>query len=307
MAANTVTGQQILFKVSADVNEMLSDYITTVNSQTSLRVNGISQDPHNTLKYALARIAGGGIKQITAWNHANQTMTLAGTFGVTAVDGMLLDVAGHDGKKRALIFDSINEAIRAAYPFWYQETVVNAAASAITLAAGTNSYALPTDVSALIAIGIQPASTDPIQWFKVGEPGMDFFAVEGQEGAYTIRFFPRFTRNGSFADEYTTQKLCTWYATKEPELDDESDTTQLPMDYFSVAAEAYLRRSLRGSEPDKLQQDVLAQQNLREVARNTLGRLGLGKEPPNPIVAKAYMQAAAAQGPAAEKGKKEKA
>lgn len=302
MAETTVTGQEILFKCFGDAGEILSEMITTVSSQTSLIVTGLSKDPHLTLKYALARIGtSSGIRQITGWNHASQTVTLASGFSVTAAVGNVLDVCGEDGRKRGQLFDAVNEAIRAAWPFWYRETIVNAAASSITLAANTHSYSLPAACAALIAIGVQDTSNDAIDWIKVGDEAADFFAVEGQEGAFTIRFHPRFTRNGSFADEYSGENLCTWYAEREAALDNEADTTQLPLAYFTLASQIYMTRRLRESTPDKVSVDALSAQQLAVMAQTELGKLGLGKAPPNPLVAKAY--AALLAPPKKEKGK----
>lgn len=286
MAATTITGQEALFAIAEELGEKRSEYIGNVVSAVNT-MRGISLGHSTSFVYGLARVIGKGIRQITAYDDALQKVTVATAFSPVAVAGDYMEVILWDAEKRANCFAAINEAIRLSWPYWYQETTVLAAASTITLAAATENYNLPTTCDGLIAVGIQPASTEPVRWIPPSNKltGQVYYRVEGSPGALVIRFEPRFNRQGGINQYYDTQKLCTWYATREPVLTAETSTggtTQLPSEYFStVGAEIYRRRWI-GAKPDA--GDERAQPLLQEVARQTLLKLGYGKRPINALM-----------------------
>lgn len=284
MAANTITGEQILFKIARDAREIRSTFIHTVTSQTVLICRGFGLGANDTLKYALAHVFDKGYRQITVWNAATETLTLASGFGSNVAAGEVIQVAWWDATMRALAVHAINEAIRASYPYWYQETIVDQSAATLTLAAGTYSYALPAAVDALLAIGIQPTSSDDIFWIPAqeqdpfGKP-KENYRVEGQAGAFTLRVMPRYNREGAIADVWSGKKICLHYATREPEITAETGTTQLPLDYFKVATDVYLRNKL--NDPNGLEANIAL---TKEAAREAIAKLGIGKRPPSLLV-----------------------
>lgn len=256
MTANTVTGQEILFKMAMDCGEVTSQFITGVTSQTVLVCRGVGEGLHETYKYALARVLGKGIRQITAWDKATETLTLASGFDTNVSAGELIQVAWQDAVWRSLAVQAINEAIRQSWAVWSRETVVDRSSATLTLASGTHAYALPGAVGYLLRVGIQPQTSSPIEWF---EPYQGGWNIEGQEGAYTLRFAPGFGGSvmpawssrvrlagvgGTFADVFSGQVLCLHYVARESEITAETGTTQLPLDYFTRASVLYLQSKL---------------------------------------------------------------
>lgn len=285
MSATTITGQEALFAIAEEVGEIRSEYINEViTDNTVFRARGISLGQSTSFKYALARIPNRGIRQVTAYDDGRQAVTVASNFTSGTAAGEMLEVIFWEAKKRQMAFNAVNEAIRLSWPFWYQEVIVDAAASAITLDDEDDEYDLPTACDGLIAVGIQPATTQPIRWYPPfnQETGQTYYVVEGSPGAYVIRFAPKFNRFGAFNVMNDGLKLCTWYATKEPALTTEAGTTQLPKEYFSsVGAEIYRRRMIGSNQPDG---DEKVFQSLQELARNELQRLGYGKRPINALM-----------------------
>lgn len=288
MAATTITGQQALFAVAEELGEVRSEYITSVTTADTVVVaRGISLGQTTSFKYALAQVLNKGIRQVTAYDDTIQKITVASDFSSALAAGDVIQLCWWDGDKRNKAWAAINEAIRISWPFWYRETVVNASSSAITLSSSTESYALPTDCDGLIAVGIQTSSSEQISWIFPKDSDTDgrtFYRVEGSPGALTVRFYPRFNRDGAFNVVYNSQKLCTWYAAREPVMTAESSTggtTQLPAEYFaSVGAEIY-RRRLIGTRPDGGDERVFP--SLQQVAQAELQRLGYGKRPINAL------------------------
>jgi hypothetical protein len=277
--ANTITGQEILFKMAADCGEVTSEFITAVTSQTVLICRGLGRDLHNTYKYALARVLGKGIRQITAWDEATQTLTLESSFSPDVETGEVIQVAWWNAAARNIAVHAINEAIRAAYPYWYREVIVNQGASTLTLATNDYEYDLPVAIDALLAIGIQPTANDNIQWIVARDGERENYRVEGQAGAYVLRLLPRYSREGAIADVYDGKKICLHYATREPELTAEDGTTQLPLDYFKLATSVYLRNKL--NVPEALSANVALS---KEEAAEAIAKLGIGKRPPSLLV-----------------------
>lgn len=230
---NTVTGQQILFKIAADCSELQTEYIAGVTSQTALIVRGIERDPHTSLAYGLARIVGSGAsgnRQITAWNPGTQTVTLASAFATTAAVGNVLQVLGADARRRGLMFDAINEAIRQSWGVFGRETK---GATSVTLDSGDALYDLPTDVGELWQVGVLESAGHYDM-----RPEMNLWRMGGNAGAYTIEFLQN---GGTFLPaKWAGQTLYAHYLDKEPEVDAESDTTRLPLDYFNLASYLYL-------------------------------------------------------------------
>ncbi len=157
-------------------------------------------------------------------------------------------------------------------------------ASNITLATGTYRYALPTACDALLAIGIQPTGM-PVEWLEWGDESAPYWRVEGQRGAYFLRFNPHFNFEGTIADAYNTSTLVLWYATREPQLTTLTTAScQLPLDYFAVASTAYAIRNLQNASRIDLITANVAVPQLQEQARVALQSLGVGKRPPNRIL-----------------------
>lgn len=290
MAANTVSAQDILFYIAHSNDKTISEFVSTGGSTTVVSARGIRRDPHIDYTYALARVAGKGIRSISAWDPSSEQITVGSAFSSIVNAGEVIEIAGWDARERRLMFNCANIAIRAAFPFWWRETVVEAAASTLALLANTNSYSLPTDVSALLEIGVQANANSPVRWLgKVSEaPG--WFFVEGQEGAFTIRFAPRYSREGGFHQVYAGKNLCTKYAVREAELTDESSTTQLPLAYFVVASAAFKMLYL-GEDPEEAEPQARASLDMQQyallaqMAQTELQKLMIAKVPPNPYVA----------------------
>ncbi len=295
MAANTITGQEILFKIAQDCGEIASEFISSVTSQTVLVCRGLGQDEHATFKYGLARVVGKGIRQITAWNHATDTLTLSGAFDSNVAAGEVIQAAWADASRRNLAFAAINEAIRQSWDWWQRDTEVDRGAATITLTSGTHTYSLPSGVGKLLKVGIQPATTDPIYWFDPFEAKWD---VYGQEGAFTLAFRPGFAGTGagyaqwssrvrlggsagSFADAFTGEPLCLKYFGREPELTAETGTTQLPLDYFTLASVLYLQARLKGmTDANEIALARILLPQLMAQAEQAKSRLALTKPRP---------------------------
>jgi hypothetical protein len=304
MAASTVTGQEILFKMAEEMNEVKGDFVTAVTNSTQFTVAGLA-NATNTYRYGLGRILGKGITVVTAQD-ANGNFTVSPAFSSAPTVGETFSVCWWKGKEQARAIEAANDAILISYPYWYRETKVDQSTATITLSAATDSYALPTDVDALIAVGIQLSASRPIRWFGPYLNKTKVWSVEGQKGAYTIRFAPRFARIG-FHEMYATQKLCLWYATREPlltALSSTGGTTQLPLEYFKIAAEIYRRRELNDANRRDLQVASVNLPQLQQMAQAELQRLMVGKRPPNLVMLEAQtdnpMEIALAMGMNAE-------
>ncbi len=276
MAANTVTGQAILFKVARDVGALKAAWITSKTDVDTFACAGLTEDSDDFYNRALIRRQGGST-YATVNDYTGSTKTFDVSADLSISVGDLVEFCWWNPDERSAAFAAINEAIRAAFPFWYRE-VVTEAASGITLAAGDDDYDLPAACDALMAVGV---GADPILWIPAVEPdGRENYRVEGQPGAFVLRLARRYSRVGSIADEYDTQNLALHYATKEPELTSETGQTQLPLDYFTIASSIYVRQGLNdASRLDLVVQNVNLPQ-IQLAAEQALQKLGIIKRPP---------------------------
>lgn len=230
MAADSVSVQEILFKIADDCGLYRSAFVRTVNSQTSLKLDGLSLGLHETFKYALATVNAGGVRQITAYDPATETATLASGFGVTVAAGNVVKVAWWDPNLRDLAMAAIREAIRQSWGVFGRETQ---GASSITLDANDADYVLPDTVEELWRVGILK-DDGSYDW----RPPMNLWRISGEAGAYSVRFLD----NGSvfLPRKWNGRTLYLWYLDKEPDVSAESDTTRLPLDYFNLASYLFL-------------------------------------------------------------------
>lgn len=307
MAADAIAGQEILFKLAEEAGELRSRRVTTANTTTSFTCANV--DEADAFKYARARVLGKGFSVVST-NTALGVFTVSPAFSSAPAAGDVLQLCWQNENKAGLAIAAMNEAIRAAYPYWYRETIVDQAVATLTLSASTDVYTLPTDIDALIAVGIQPASTNPIVWQTSIDKATRkrVFTVEGQQGAYALRFHADYLRGMGYHDIYAGKKLCLWYATREPELTDLTTAgCQLPTDYFIVAAEIYRRRELNPGRMSQSQMQAasIALPQIQAMAQAELQRLGIGKRPPNKLLDEAAEEqvAEAPQG-ATESGKR---
>jgi hypothetical protein len=275
MSVTTYTAQQVLQRVADELGDeaVKSAFVDNVNT-TTIRAAGLSLGSGVNLQYALAVIEGKGVRSISTYYEADETIVVSGAFSPVAAVGDVISVYWWDAHKRAQAQRAINDAIRAVYPFWYRENVIDAnnltladgttAFTAQTFAAGTYEYALPSDLIKLSRVGVQTdASLEPV-WY----PPLDNWRQIGAEGAYKIRF------KTPFVNENVGNTICYHYEAREPVFSTftENDTTQLPLDYFSVAAEIYRRRNLSAD-------NVVSAQWLAQEADKAMKRLGLVKKP----------------------------
>jgi hypothetical protein len=179
---------------------------------------------------------------------------------------------------RGAAMAAINDSIRAVFPYWYRDVVTEGASSGITLSAGDDEYALPAACDALMAVGV---GADPITWIPAVRPdGRVNYSVEGQAGAFVVRFAKSYTRGGTVADEFTGKTLALHYATKEPVLVESDTTCQLPLEFFTDAASVFVRQSLNdASRLDLVVQNVNLPQ-IQQAAQAAVQKLGLVKPPP---------------------------
>lgn len=294
MAENAIKGEEILFKIAEEVGELRGRQVTTANTTTSFTCASVTEA--DAFKYARARILGKGISSVST-NSSGGVFTVSPAFDSAPQVGDVLQLCWQQENKRALALAAMNEAIRAAYPYWYRETIHDQATATNTLAANTDRYALPATADALIAVGIQSSASMPIRWYTAVDKKTRerIFTVEGQAGAYYIRFHPTFLRGLGLHEVYAGKKLCLWFATREAELSNLAGATcQLPLDYFIVAAEIYRRRELNPGRTSQSQLPAasVALPQIQQVAQMELQRLGIGKRPPNKLLDEAAEEGA---------------
>ena len=258
MAANTITGQQILFKVARDTRQLKAGLVTATSDTTHLRIGALTDTSDDVYNGALMREQGAStIAVVSDYTGSTREFTLASALAPAIGDRY--EWCWWEATERIYAWEAINEAIRQAQDVWRQDTEVDAASATLTLATGTHTYALPTGIGKLLQVGIQENSADPISWF---DPAEAAFEVYGQAGAYTLVFRPGFQyryisgrswsdrvrvasiATGTFADAFTGRALCLRYVTWESELVAETGTTQLPLDYFWVASKEYVENAL---------------------------------------------------------------
>lgn len=283
MAATTCTGQDILLAIAENVGELKGAFVTTANNTTNFTCSSITVAA-STYLYATCRVLGKGNSVISAQTAAG-VITVSTAFSSAPAAGDVFQWAWYTGNKVSDAIVAMNESIRYSWPFWYRETIVDRSSATITLAADTNSYSLPTACDGLLAIGIQPANNDPIEWLEWGDESQPYWRVEGEPGAYTLRFTTRFTREGGIHEVYAGQSLCLHYATREPVLTDlTTSSCRLPLDYFWVAAQLYQIRNLANASRTELSTANVAIPQAQQMAALRLQSLGIGKQPPNRVM-----------------------
>ena len=268
MAANTVSVQHAMAQIAQNVGDMLTAVITNYSSDTSFICGRLAETTDDTYNYGLMRKLGGSTYAVISdYAGSTRTFTLAGS-GITALSaaGDIVEFFGFNMMKRGALFNAVNAAIRDSKGAFYRDTEVNRSSATLTLAAGTNTYSLPSDCAKLLQVGIQPTTRDGITWF---DP-LKVWRVYGEEGAYTLEFLPNYNGTnyatwssrvqiaprggyGTFADAFATEPLCLKYVSFEPEVTAESDTTRLPLSFLGwVGADYYSQWLLaNGSDDDR--------------------------------------------------------
>lgn len=267
--------------LAGSLNEARHTRITAVLSNAyTVDLTDSTADLYNG---ALAQF-GSQIKAVTDYDGALFKVTTEAAFNPapTPADathgGDYLHIAWWRSKKRGMAFWAIQEAVRLSYPWWFRETFVLDAAATITLASGTYTYALPTDVKELFRVGIDDGSGN-IRWTAPE----NVWRVTGEPGALNVRFYTGM-RGGNFADTYSGDKLCLHYAAAEPVPTAETDSVELPIEYFRVAAALYDERLLRSATDSDLRRLSVALPQEQGNARDALAHLGLVKQrPPMPL------------------------
>lgn len=232
MPANTTSVKDILMKIAEDCGQTRSAFVHTVNSQTSLKLSGISLGPHETFLYALTTTNGGGIRKVTAHAIATEVITLDTAFDVTVAAGDTVKLAWWEPNARDQAMAAIRESIRQSWGTYGRETI---AATSIELSAGDAVYDLPATIGELWRVGILETSGE-YDW----RAERDLWRLGGEAGAYTIQFL----YNGTvfLPSKWSGKTLYAWYLDAEPQVDLESDTTRLPLDYFNLASYLYLAK-----------------------------------------------------------------
>lgn len=266
------TGQEILFRVAEEVGELHSAIIDAVTSQTVLRCAGVQLDGV-TFKYALASVLGKGVQQVTSYSPADEVLTLASGFATNVSAGELISLVGWDAIKLGYLIAASNKAIEMSYPSFYREVALDrnnnvtsdgvTTFTLLTLAAGTYEYALPSDCAFVSRVGIQEDTGDAPLWYE----RRDIWRQHGEEGALKVRF----NESSSFLNRHAGEVLCCHYEAREPLLTVLTNSTKLPLDYFTIAAEIYKRRLL--------DEGALNFSLIQQAARESLRRLGHIKEP----------------------------
>lgn len=229
MAATTTTCKDILFKVARDAGETVSEFVTSASSTTVFVARGILRDPHTSYKTALTNITGKGIRTVTAWDPQAEQLTVNSAFDTAVAANDLVELMGWDATRRGQMFAAINEAIRQSWGKFGREVM---GSTSITLEGETASYALPTDVGELWRVGF--LNDDGTYDWRAER---DLWRLTGNAGAYSIHFL----NNGAtfMPSAYEGETLYAWYLSAEPEIDAETDTTYLPMDWFNLASYLY--------------------------------------------------------------------
>ena len=276
MAVNTVTALDILRRVADETGETRSAFVDNV-ATTTLRCAGLSLGDKANFKHALATIEGKGTRTVSAYYEADETIVVDTAFS-SAAAGDVVTLCWWDANKLGVAKRAILQSIRASYPYWYREVILdlnnNTMADGTTtftmlsFASGDNEYTLPSDVAFLARIGAQAAATSEPRWMRP----LQNWRVVGQEGNLKLRFNPVPV---DIASQYAGETIALHYEAREPVFSTftASDTTQLPLDYFSVAAEIYRRYSLKNAD------DVALMQWATIEANKTLTRLGFVKKP----------------------------
>ena len=293
MAANTVGVQHAMAQIAHNCGDLLTEVITSYASDTSFVCGRLAETTDDTYNYGLMRKLGGSTyATISDYVGSTKTFTLAGSgIATLSAAGDIVQWFGFNMQKRGALFEAVNAAIRDARGTFYREVRDTRAGASITLAAGTNVYALPTTLGKLLQVGIQTATTEGIVWY---DPH-NIYRVYGQEGAYSIEFMPNYHGTqyaawssrvhlaaaqsyGTFADAFSAQPLLLRYLTFEPEVTGESDTTQLPLNYLGWVGANYYSQWLlaNGSDDDRRVLNVHLPQIQANAAR-AMSQLSLTK------------------------------
>ena len=279
MAANTVSGKQILFKIAEDNNLDRGAYITNVTNPTNpvrFECSALTATDDHHYRGALIQILGKGILTIDDYVGASRQFVVNANFDAAPAQNDVVQLAYWKADQRLKAQRAMNDALAASYrrgqPCWYREVKEDGSTAGITLVAGTYEYALPSGVTFLSRVGVQETNS-PVSWFPRGQ----LWRTGGQEGALKLQFYRGPRRD--FVADWAGYKLCLWYEQREPVLTGESGTTQLPLDYFAVASEIFKRRLLAGDSGDALQTDSMVLPQLQQEAANALARCGALKDP----------------------------
>jgi hypothetical protein len=297
MAATTITMNEILAAMARVCGELLGGIVTTASSATSMACAGIAETSDDAYNGGIAWELGGAVfANITDYTGSTRTFTLASPGLVSIATGDRLAWAWDDDKYTQA-FEAANSAIFESRDQWWRDVKqTRATATDITLASGDHSYDLPAACLRLIAIGIQPTTTNSARWYELNEVGA---TVVGQPGAFTLDFgpyggagmpawsdqaqvAPRFGYE-SFADAWANEPLLLHYETWETAMTSGSGTTQLPLDYMMwVGAEKYIQGRLAGASDNERAQLNLLLPQIQTEALKARGRLKFIKGPREP-------------------------
>lgn len=272
--------------MASQLGKLRGGKVTARTSDTVFRMGDLEQLTDDIYNGALLREQGDDdIVLVTDYDASDREFTVGS--GLSIAVGDYLEFCWWDPDERALAVNAMQEAIRFSWDWWHREVVVEASASSITLAAGDDDYDLPAACDALIEIGV---GADPIHWIPpVERDGRVNYRVEGQPGALVLRMEARFSREGTIADVWTTQKLALHYRSREPEITETGDT-QLPLGYFAVASWFYARNLLGTQDERGLQRSSFQLPQLQQAAQMELNKLGIGKMLPSLLVAAEQVQ-----------------
>lgn len=135
--ANTTTLREALCWVAEATGETRNAFISAVDSQTILEVRGLSLGQSVTFKYAIAKVSGKGVRQITAYNETTQKITLESAFDSNVAAGEFVSVCWWDADKTATAVSAINAAVLQSYPLYYREKKTRNALTGTVAASGT--------------------------------------------------------------------------------------------------------------------------------------------------------------------------
>lgn len=302
MAANETPIHWVLMWMARELGEYKTERVTAANNTTPATVTiGNSTETQNDIYTGgLAEVRGRGVRTVTKYNSQTKVLTLLTPFNSLPAVNDRITLAWWQADLYDLAFDAVKAAIFAAWPYWYREVVTTA--TGLMLTPGNYSYPLPTMCDALIAVGVQPSSSEAIEWIGPGDPAKQqrIWHVDGEPGAFNVRFYPRLNRDGSFVDANAGATLALWYATKEPVPSVDKETTRLPLDYFTVASSLYRTRESLGQIGDQdLSRYSLLLPQIQQMAQAALQRLQIAKVPPSMLTTVDLVRPEIVLGPAA--------
>ena len=231
-------------------------------AKTTLAINAVNQAIRDSYPHYY--------RQIVGRDSITGTVAIVGTTAVTGTSTKFLDdlIIGCPIKigseVRVVSAITSNTALTVSSAFTATasgQTCYHA--SNLTFAAGTHVYALPSSVHELLRVGWALSSSDPVTWI----PPLSTWRVTGSEGSYHLELYPTsdwsvqntsvdsaysspVLRGGTLADLYHNYEIFLKYLCREPELTSLTDVTNLPIQYFDVASEVYIRQRLTAIEAD---------------------------------------------------------